>query len=64
PTLELVEKYSEYFDIPVSSLMFFSENLDSCNSASSKFKAGFASRILTIMEWVSVTNDVKKAKKA
>ena len=28
PTLDLLSRYSEIFDIPLSSIMFFSENLD------------------------------------
>ncbi len=28
PTLDLMEKYSKNFQIPVSSIMFFSENID------------------------------------
>lgn len=29
PTLDLLNRYSEFFDIPVSSIMFFSESLNS-----------------------------------
>lgn len=64
PTLDLIERYSSYFDIPASSLLFFSENMDNVSSASSRFKSGLAKRILTIMQWVSDINDVKNSKKA
>lgn len=55
-TLDLLEKYSTYFKIPMSSLMLFSENLDSI-SLSGRFRTSFASKIKQILEWVVAKDD-------
>ena len=53
PTLELLDKYSEYFDIPVSSLMFFSENMDKHDTLSGKFRYFTGSKVIKLMNWLS-----------
>ena len=58
---DLLEKYSELFDIPVSSLVFFSENLDVANTVPEQFKNVVADKILNIMEWITIRNEAKKA---
>lgn len=58
---ELLEKYSEIFDVPVSSLVFFSENMDSPNSIPEKFRSAVAVKILKVMEWVALRNEAKTA---
>ena len=55
-TLELLKKYSDYFNIPISSLMLFSENLED-NSISEKFRLSFATKLQQIMEWVVAKDD-------
>lgn len=59
---ELLEKYSMEFDIPVSSLVFFSESLESKNKISEKFRSVFSGKILDIMEWLIEKDEEKKAK--
>lgn len=61
-TLALLKKYSEYFNIPMSSLMLFSEKLDD-NSISEKFRVCFTSKLKQIMEWVVAKDDHFGAKK-
>jgi len=61
-TMELLDKYSKYFGIPMSSLMLFSENIDN-NSLSGKFRIGVASKLKQIMEWVVAKDDHFGAKK-
>lgn len=61
-TLALLKKYSEYFNIPISSLMLFSEKLED-NSISEKFRVSFASKLRQIMEWVVAKDDHIGAKK-
>jgi transcriptional regulator with XRE-family HTH domain len=61
-TLELLKKYSDYFKIPMSSLMLFSEKLED-NSIAEKFRVKFASKIKQIMEWVVAKDDHIGAKK-
>lgn len=52
PTLELLDKYSQLFEIPTSSLLFFSENFDT-HKKSDKFRVKCADKILKIMEWIN-----------
>lgn len=61
-TIDLLKKYSEFFNLPMSSLMLFSENLED-NSIAEKFRVGFASKIKQIMEWVVAKDDHTGAKK-
>jgi len=60
-TFEVLNKYSDIFDIPVSSLVFFSENIGKGNLSSEKFKKVVASKIINVMEWF-VERDEKKIK--
>lgn len=65
-SFELLEKYSKEFNIPVSSLVFFSEKIDSTlpleQSMARKFKSVFADKVLKILEWSIERNAAKKAK--
>lgn len=58
---DLLEKYSELFDVPVSSLVFFSENLEEADTIPEKFRSVVADKILNIMEWVVLKNEAKTA---
>ena len=51
PTVELLNRYSLVFDIPVSSLMLFAENLDSAK-ASDQFRLKYSRKIQNVMEWI------------
>ena len=57
----LLEKYSELFDVPVSSLVFFSENIETSGSIPEKYRSVVADKILKIMEWVAVRDEAKTA---
>ena len=48
-SLELLNKYSKIFDIPVSSLVFFSENLGRNKLLSNKFKNVVSSKIIDLI---------------
>lgn len=56
PTMDILNKYSEEFDIPLSSILFFSENLDS-NKMGDKFRLGIAKKVVSILEWNQSRND-------
>ncbi len=58
PTLELLRKYSERFDIPMSSLLFFSESLD--QGLTSKLRQTTAKKVVSLLQWV----EQKSAKRA
>ncbi|QXB07017.1 helix-turn-helix domain-containing protein [Providencia rettgeri] len=62
-SFDMLEKYSQKFDIPISSLVFLSEEMDtpSQKSFSEKFRAVFTEKILKIMEWSIERNESKKA---
>jgi transcriptional regulator with XRE-family HTH domain len=61
-TLSLLKKYADHFDIPMSSLMLFAENIED-KSISGKFKTSFASKLKQIMEWVVAKDNHLGAKK-
>jgi transcriptional regulator with XRE-family HTH domain len=61
-SFEMLEKYSKEFDIPTSSLVFFSESLSSKKGISEKFRAVFSGKVLDMMEWLIDRDEQKKAK--
>ncbi|OAT41092.1 putative transcriptional regulator [Hafnia paralvei ATCC 29927] len=62
-SFDMLEKYSQEFNIPVSSLVFLSEEMgtSSKKSIAEKFRSVFTERILKIMEWSIERNENKKA---
>ena len=52
PTLEVIEKYSEVFHIPSSSILFFSENLNN-GEKSEKTKRNISNKVIKILDWIS-----------
>lgn len=50
-SIELLERYARVFNVPVSSLLFFSEQLDSERDASAR--RTIASKVLKMLEWVA-----------
>lgn len=58
---ELLEKYSDIFEIKTSSLVFFSESLNSKDKLSERFRSALAGKIIDIMEW-AVEGDDKDRK--
>jgi transcriptional regulator with XRE-family HTH domain len=50
PSLDLLQKYSSHFDIPISSLIFFSENLDKAK-VTDRLRIGAAKKIISILQW-------------
>lgn len=60
-SIEILNKYSEVFDVPVSSLVFFSENMSKKEKLHEKFRTIFSEKIMNIMEWIIQKNESKKA---
>lgn len=58
-SFDLLEQYSNIFEIPVSSLVFFSENLDNEGKISKKFRLAVTDKILKVMEWLSDKDEHK-----
>ncbi|OSZ33909.1 transcriptional regulator [Alcaligenes faecalis] len=51
PSLDLLGKYSHRFNLPVSSLLFFSEALDK-SKKSDRLRVGVAKKVLSLLKWV------------
>jgi transcriptional regulator with XRE-family HTH domain len=51
-TLELLNRYSETFDIPASSIMFFSESLNK-NEKTEELRTFVSSKILAILNFIA-----------
>jgi len=62
PSLDVLNKYSEYFEIPLSSILFFSENLDTPRPTDS-LRLGVAKTIITLLEWNESRNAAKEKRK-
>lgn len=61
PTLEVLKKYSDFFDIPVSSLLFFSENIGLHEAnLTAKFRRGAAKKIISLLQWMDAKNEPQK----
>ncbi|MBN4001806.1 helix-turn-helix transcriptional regulator [Nostoc sp. LPT] len=52
PTLDLLNRYSEFFDIPASSIMFFSESLNK-DIKTEKLRIFVSSKILAILNFIA-----------
>jgi len=52
PSLELLRQYSNIFDIPVSSIMFFSESLNK-DAKTEQVKTFVSSKILALLNFIA-----------
>lgn len=57
-TLDLLERYSQVFNIPVSSLMFFAEQVD--EGKYEKVRVTVAGKVLKMLDWIATKQDVDK----
>ena len=55
PSIELLNKYSQKFDVPVSSLLFFAENLGK-SKVTDKIRLSVARKVVDLLGWVSKTS--------
>lgn len=51
PSMEVVQRYSELFDIPASSILFFSENLSEPGKAT-RMRSAIAGKVLQFLRFV------------
>ena len=61
PSLDLLDKYANFFEIPLSSLLLFAESLDSENRAE-RIRSRAASKIIALMEWIDQKSREPEAK--
>ncbi len=57
-----LQRYSDIFDISVSSLVFFSESIGKEGKYSKKFRTALAGKALDVLEWMNKKNAEKTAK--
>lgn len=61
PSLEVIQKYSALFQIPASSIMFFSESIEDAQSgrgSADKAKAAIASKIIRFLKLIEGKADL------
>ena len=63
PTLEILNKYSAVFNVPLSSILAFSETLDG-NQSVSKVRSFVAKKMLRVLEWIAENGEIPDNKKA
>lgn len=56
PTLEFIQKYSDAFDLPVSSIMFFAESVDSDQPAG-RARTFVAGKMIGLMQFLEARAD-------
>ncbi|MBL1263878.1 helix-turn-helix domain-containing protein [Candidatus Methylomicrobium oryzae] len=61
PSLDILQKYADFFKVPLSSLVVFSETLDGSHSKS-KARAFLSKKMLKVLEWISDNDDIKEIK--
>lgn len=52
PTLETIERYARAFNMPVSSILFFSENLDNPGGAAERARGFVAGKVIALMQFL------------
>jgi transcriptional regulator with XRE-family HTH domain len=57
PTLELLQKYADSFSMPLSSLLFFAENLENPTKAD-RMRVAIASKALKMLQWMAAKDEV------
>jgi transcriptional regulator with XRE-family HTH domain len=62
PTLALLQKYSNEFDLPISSIMFFAESVDSKTSYDTA-RTIVASKIVKLLRFLEERTDGKRRTK-
>jgi len=63
PSLDVLQKYADYFKVPLSSLLVFSETLDGAHSIS-KARSFISKKMLKILEWIADADDSNETKNA
>jgi len=58
PTIDLLQKYAEVFDMPLSSILYFAERRD--RKGKSAVGEAIAKKALQMLSWIDVITDDKK----
>ncbi len=60
PPLDLLDKYSDIFKMPTSSILLFSESLTGEGRHGGKLRVGAADKILRLLEWLEERDAIQK----
>lgn|SRR5690554_1387651 len=60
PPLDLLNKYSEIFKMPSSSILLFSESLEGEGKRGNKLRIVAADKILRLLEWLEERDAIQK----
>lgn len=60
PSLDVLERYANYFKIPVSSLLLFAEKSE-CAGSADRFRISAADKVLRMLEWIVETGGEARA---
>jgi transcriptional regulator with XRE-family HTH domain len=52
PTIDILQKYSNYFDIPLSAIMLFAEEYDNKSSLKKKAKSFLTKTTTRLLDWI------------
>ncbi len=58
-TLEMLNKYANYFDVPISHLTLFAEQIENESLRSEKVRKFIAKNLLKVMDWVIKKDEEK-----
>ena len=61
PSIDLLQKYSVVFKIPVSSIILFSEKIEEPQKPSEKLRVAAADKILRLLEWIDERDAVEQS---
>lgn len=60
PSMDLLEKYSSIFKMPVSTILLFSEAVDKNISTKENLRISAADKILRLLEWIEDSDALQK----
>ena len=52
PTIDMLQKYSDYFDIPLSAIMLFAEEYDNKSNLKKKAKSFLTKTAIKLLDWI------------
>ncbi len=59
-SIDLLQRYSEVFKMPMSSILIFAETVEAGPKPSTKLRVGAASKILKLLDWIAEKEIVTK----
>ena len=61
PSLDLLDKYAALFKMPVSSILLFSESIESNKKPGAKLRVAAAEKLLRLLEWLEERDALERA---